>query len=143
MAFVMQESGANQLMPSVSFSPNLGGGDAVSAGGGGGGGPGDPFDMEGGRIVRCELVFGRLALTCEDTEIAALGAGVTPQGVVYASIAHAGSDEPTLSVKHADDLPPNGLDVTNRALYRAVSGRGGGTAWADVRRAITVVAMAS
>lgn len=142
MAFILQESGSNQLAPSVSFSPMLGTGDAVSAGGGGGGGEA-PFDIEGGSVVRCELVFGRVTLTCEDTEIAALGAGVTPQGVVYASIAHAGSDEPTLSVKHADDLPPNGLDVTNRALYRAVSGRGGGTAWADVRHAITVVAMAS
>lgn len=143
MAFVMQESGANQLMPSVSFSPNLGGGDAVSAGGGGGGGPGGPFDMEGGKIVRCELVFGRLALTCGDAELPALAPGATPQGVIYASVSHAGTDAPALSVLHGDSLPENGLDVTNRALYRAVSGQGGRAEWSDVRRAATVVAMAS
>lgn len=140
MAFIMQESGANQLSPSVSFSPHLGGGDAVSAGGGGGGAE-EPFDMSGGKIVRCELVFGRLPLACEDTELGALAANAEPQGVIYASVAHAGTDEPSLSVKHADELPENGLDVTNRALYRASGGHP--ASWIDVRRAITVVAMSS
>lgn len=141
MAFIMQESGANQLAPSVSFSPALGGGDAVTAGGGGGGGWGEPFDIEGGKVVRCELVFGRLALTCDDAELGALAPNAEPQGVIYASVAHAGADAPALSVKHADALPENGLDVTNRALYRASGGHP--ATWTDVRRAATVVAMSS
>lgn len=144
MAFVIQESGSNQLAPSVSFSPALGGGDAVSAGGGGGGGYGEPFDIEGGKVVRCRLVFGRRGLSCPDAELAALGPGVAPEGVIYASVAHSGTDAPVLSVLHGESLPENGVDVTNRALYVAETPQSGGAAsWTDVRRAVTVVAMSS
>ena len=140
MAFIMQESGDNQLAPSVSFSPSLGGGDAVTAGGGGGGGLGEPFDIEGGAVVRCALVFGRGLLECEDTTLPALAPGTDPSGVIYASVAHDGANPPELSVMHGESLPENGLDVTNRALYRA---EGSPPSWTDMRKAVVVAAMAS
>lgn len=136
----MVDEGNAQLSAVGFFNGMLGGGDAVGVGGGGGGGAPGAFDIEGDKVVRCGLSFGRKWLTCSDTALAALAAGRAPSGAIYASVAHDGSATPSLSVKHAAELPENGLDVTNRLLYRA-EGPEGGKYWADYRAAVTVVAL--
>ena len=127
----MLDEGNGQLSAVGFFNPMLGGGNAVSVSGGagGGGGLGGVFDISGGKIVRCALVFGRQWLRCDDTELGILGEDQTPEGVIYAEIDHS-SDVPTLAVKHkADgDLPYNSLQKSYRALYYAHD-----SSWADVR----------
>lgn len=132
----MLDEGNAQLSAVGFFNPMLGGGDAVGAfGGGGGGGLGGVFDIEGNKVVRCALVFGRQWLTRDDTSLDILGEGQTPSGVIYAEIDHS-TNSPELSVKHKADgvLPDNSLQKSYRALYYAYStGTPPVWSWADVR----------
>ena len=131
MASVDQVLGA-QTAASGFFNPMIGGlGGAVSVGGGGAASPA-AFDIEGGKVVRCGLAFGRQWLTCNDTAVSGLD---EPDGVIYAKVTH-GSGDPQLTVEQGDELPENALDVTHRLLYAAA----GGT-WADYRSAPAITAM--
>lgn len=132
----MLDEGNAQLSAVGFFNPMLGGGDSVGAfGGGGGGGPGEVFDIEDGKVVRCALVFGRQWVRCDDTSLDILGEDATPAGVIYAEIDHSSSSV-TLAVKHKADgvLPDNSLQKSYRALYYAYStGTPPVWSWADVR----------
>lgn len=135
----MFDEGNSQMSAVGFFNPMLGGGDAVSAFGGGAGGEGGlggVFDISGGKIVRCALVFGRKWVTCSDTTLEVLGEGETPSGIIYAEVDHS-SASLVLSVKHKEgsELPDTDLQKSYRALYYAYNS-GGATpswSWADVR----------
>lgn len=116
----MLDAGNGQLSAVGFFNPMLGGGEAVGVSGGGAGGLGGVFDIEDGRIVRCALAFGRKWLRCDDTYIAALEEGKTPEGVIYAEVDHSTTNL-KLSVKHEEsgELPDNSLQKSYRALYYA------------------------
>ncbi len=128
------DTGNAQLSAVGFFNPMLGVGDAVGVSGGAGcGGLGGAFDIEGGKIVRCALVFGRQWVKCADTELYVLSGVGTPSGVIYAEIDHS-STELKLAVKHGGDLPDNSLQRSYRALYFAEVSEDSTTAsWADVR----------
>lgn len=131
----MLDEGNAQLSAVGFFNPMLGGGDAVGVSGGGAGGIGGVFDIMDGKVVRCELVFGRQWLQCADTPLVILGNDKTPAGVIYAEIDHS-SNSLTLSVKHEESgiLPDNSLQKSYRALYYAYStGTPPVWSWADVR----------
>lgn len=117
------------------FNPSFGMGDSVSVSGGGAGGEGigGVFDIEGKKVVRCYLVFGRTWIKCDDTELDVLGEDSTPTGVIYAEVDHS-SDDISLAVKHAasGNLPDNSLQKSYRALYYA-RGSGNSSSWVDVR----------
>lgn len=121
------------------FVPFLGGGDSVTFGGGGGGGSG-AFDIEGGKVVRCGLMFGRRWLECEDKELRVLRGGQAPAGAIYATVSHSGAEEPKLSVNAGRELPENSLDASHRLLYRA-RGAGADASWDDFRNAVTIMSM--
>lgn len=134
----MLDQGNGQLSAVGFFNPMLGGGASVSVSGGGagGGGLGGVFDIEGNKIVRCALVFGRQWVQCDDVELPILDKLAEPKGVIYAVIDH--SSVPfTLSVEITDgNFPDNSLEKSYRALYYAYNA---GTndepmmTWADVR----------
>lgn len=131
------DEGANR-QTSMPFSWLLGA-DAPAAFVGGGGVTTGAFDIEGDKIVRCGLLFGRRWLECDDTELDVLSGD--PEGVIYASVAHNGDrNTPVLTVKHGDNVPESALDVTNRPLYKA-TGAVSSRTWADLRSAITLVSM--
>lgn len=141
----MRDQGNGQLSAVGFFNPMLGGGDAVGvSGGGGGGGLGGVFDIEGGKIVRCALVFGRQWVKCDDTPLdEILGDDKTPAGVIYAEIDHS-TTSLKLSVKYKEDgvLPDNSLQKSYRALYYVYSsGTPPALSWADVRFQPTMFAM--
>lgn len=121
------------------FLPFLGAGDAVTVGGGGGGGSG-AFDIEGNKVVRCGLMFGRKWLRCEDKELDVLGNGNAPAGVIYATVSHGGETEAKLSVNSGPSLPDSTLDASHRLLYGA-EGSSGSKFWADYRSCITIMSM--
>lgn len=132
------DHGNAQLSAVGFFNPMLGGGEAVGvSGGAGGGGLGGVFDISGGKVVKCALVFGRQWLRCDDTSLEVLQDGATPSGVIYAEIDHS-SKELKLAVKHesSSSFPDNSLQKSYRALYYAYNS---GTddeptmTWADVR----------
>ena len=132
----MLDEGNAQLSAVGFFNPPLGGGDAVAvSGGAGGGGLGGVFDISGGKVVRCALVFGRQWVRCDDVRLDILGDGERPEGVIYAEVDHS-SGELALAVRHRADwtLPDNSLQKSYRALYYAhVSGSPPAWSWADVR----------
>ena len=143
----MLDQGNSQLSAVGFFNPMLGGGASVSVSGGGvggGGGLGGVFDIEGDKIVRCALVFGRQWVQCGDITLPILGKLAEPKGVIYAVIDH--SSVPfALSVEHTDgNFPDNSLEKSYRALYYAYNA---GTTdepimtWADVRFQPTMFAM--
>ena len=132
----MLDEGNSQLSAVGFFNPMLGGGEAVGvSGGSGGGGIGGVFDIDGGKVVRCALVFGRQWVRCDDTALGILAAGKDPEGVIYAEVDHS-SASLKLAVKHKADgnLPDNSLQKSYRALYYAYSsGTPPSWSWADVR----------
>lgn len=132
----MLDEGNAQLSAVGFFNPMMGGGEAVGAfGGTGGGGIGGVFDIEGNKVVRCALVFGRQWVKCADTSLEILGEDKTPSGIIYAEIDHS-TTSLKLSVKHEPNgnLPENSLQKSYRALYYAYSSGTPPTwSWADVR----------
>lgn len=113
-------------------------GDAPFFGGGvGGGSLARAFDMSGGKIVNCALVFGRALVYCNDTTLGILDENQTPYGMIYAKVAHESSSL-ELSVHHteSDTLPEDGLDASYRLLYKAISG-----SWVDFRYVPTLFGM--
>jgi len=122
------------------FIPPIGGGgDSVTFMGGGGSGSG-AFDIEGGKVVRCGLMFGRKWLKCEDKELGVLKNGNAPAGVIYATVSHGGETAAELSVNAGTSLPDSTLDASHRLLY-AAEGSSGAKFWADYRSCITVMSM--
>lgn len=128
----------NQMPAQEGFAPFLGSGSPVSVSGGGGTTAG-AFDIEGEKVVRCGLMFGRSWIECDDEQLPVLAAGNRPTGVIYATVSH-GSSAPELSVRSGGALPASTLEATHRLLYKA-EGHGSSSYWADYRSAITVVAM--
>lgn len=136
----MLDHGNAQLSAVGFFNPVLGQAPVGDFFGGGlGNAVGAAFDMSGGKIVNCCLVFGRTLVSCGDTSLGALERN--PSGIIYAKVKHSGS-ELKLSVHHkqADELPSNDLESSYRLLYKAL-GQGSGKRWVDFRYMPVLFAM--
>lgn len=139
----MLDHGNGQLSAVGFFNPGLGQAPAGTFFGGGvGGGFAGAFDISGDKVVHCALVFGRATVSCDDTQLGILGEDQTPEGLIYAKVAHDGSGSLKLSVHHtqSDSLPDDELEASYRLLYKVV-GAGQNKAWADFRYTPTLFAM--